>query len=117
MPELYFVREQYALTDRNALDKEVREFVKANFDHTLVTEEQLKEMYKEVCKVIREKLNPKYKAVKKKIFPSSLRFYDETCRINNQEGLHYEAYNVYNNQLQNLTESQIKLIFLNHFLN
>jgi len=113
MPELYFIKKNTVNNDRNALDKEVRLFVEENLNNTLCTKEQMEAIHSKLTSYITEVLNPRFKAVQKKIIPSALRFYDidGSCSINFHEGLNFIAYKVKNNQLKNLTDAQIINLF------
>lgn len=113
MPDLYFIKKNTVNNDRNALDKEVRLFVEENLSNTLCTKEQMEAIHTKLKSYITEVLNPRFKAVQKKIIPSDLRFYDidGSCMISFHEGLNFIAYKVKNNQIKNLTDALVKEIF------
>lgn len=62
----YFIRKQYESTDRNQLDKEIREYAEANLTHLFVNGEYIDMLRLDLEKKVAE-LNAKYPRVSKKL--------------------------------------------------
>jgi len=86
----YFIRKQYESSDRNQLDKEIREYAEANLTHLFVNGEYMDMLRIDLEKKVAE-LNSKYPRVSKKL-GVSLSTTQNEIYIRFSECLQYVAY-------------------------
>lgn len=87
----YFIRKQYESSDRNQLDKEIREYAAEKLTHIYVNGEYIDMLRLELEKKVAE-LNAKYARVSKKLDVSIRTSQKDTIYISFSECLQYVAY-------------------------